>query len=95
MLDLKRWGQDEVYLVGNLPIRSMSGCCPRQLVGMESVGKGESVALCELSVSILCCFSLQCQIFLMSLPSVGMRQGLLWHSNRLKLQVYPSWESLL
>ena len=38
--------------------------------------------------------SLQCQIFLLSLPKVGMRQGLLWHSNRLELQVYP-WESLL
>ena len=40
--------QDEVYLVVNLPIRGMPGCCPRQLVGVESVGKGESVVLCEL-----------------------------------------------
>ena len=48
--------QDKVYLVVNLPNRGILGCCPRQLVGMESVGKGESVALCELSVSILCCF---------------------------------------
>ena len=39
--------QDEVYLVVNLPI-SMPGSCPGQLVGVESVGKGESVALCEL-----------------------------------------------
>ena len=29
----------------------MPGCCPKQLVGVESVGKGESVALCELSES--------------------------------------------
>ena len=35
----------------NLPITGIPGCCPRQLVGVESVGKGESVALCELSES--------------------------------------------
>ena len=45
--------QDEVYLVVNLPIRGIPGCCLRQLVGVESVDKGDSVALCELSVSIL------------------------------------------
>ena len=39
--------QDEVHLV-NLPVRGMPGCCPRQLVGVESVGKGESVALRKL-----------------------------------------------
>ena len=44
--------QDEVYLVVNLPIRRIPGCCHRQLVGLESVGKGESVALCELSESL-------------------------------------------
>ena len=43
--------QDEVYLVVNLPIRGMPGCCPRQLVGMRSVVKRESVSLCELSES--------------------------------------------
>ena len=57
MLDLKYWGvrmkdiwgcQDEVYLVVNLPIRGMPGCCPRQLVGVESDCKGKSVALCDL-----------------------------------------------
>ena len=36
--------QDEVYLVVNLPIRGMPGCCPRQLVGSDSVDKGELVA---------------------------------------------------
>ena len=40
--------QDEVYLVVSLPIRGMPGCCPRQCVGVESVGKGESMALCRL-----------------------------------------------
>ena len=40
--------QNEVYLVVNLPIRSMPGCCLRQLVGVERVVKGESVTLCEL-----------------------------------------------
>ena len=43
--------QDKVCLVVNLPIRGIPGCCPRQLVGEESVGKGESVAFCELSES--------------------------------------------
>ena len=87
--------QGEVYLVVNWPIRGIPGCCPRQLVGVESVGEGEFVALCELSESpSSVVLSVQCQIFLLSLPSVGMRQGLLWHSNRLELQVYP-WESLL
>ena len=38
----------EVYLVVNLPIRGMPGCCPRQLVGVKRIGKGESVAVCEL-----------------------------------------------
>ena len=41
--------QDEVYLVVTVPIRGMPVC--RQLVGMESVGKAESMALCELSES--------------------------------------------
>ena len=51
--------QDEVYLVVNLPIRGMPGHCPRQLEGVESVGKGESVVLCELSESpsLIVCLS--------------------------------------
>ena len=40
--------RDEVYLVVNLSIRGMPGCCPRQPVGEESVCKGESVALHKL-----------------------------------------------
>ena len=43
--------QDQVYksiMVVNLPIRVMPGCCPRQLVGVQRVGKGERMALCEL-----------------------------------------------
>ena len=43
--------QDEVCLVVILPSRGIPGFCPRQLVGVESVGKGESVALCQLSES--------------------------------------------
>ena len=39
--------QEEVYLVVNLPIRGMPGCCPRQRLRLESVG-GEPVAVCEL-----------------------------------------------
>ena len=39
--------QDNDYLVLNLPIRGMPGCCPKQLVGVDSVGKGESVAPCD------------------------------------------------
>ena len=37
--------QDEVYLAVNLPIRGMPCCCPGQPVGVQSVGKGELVAL--------------------------------------------------
>ena len=87
--------KDEVYLVVNLPIRGMPGCRSRELVGF-SVGKGESVALCELweSSSSVVCLS-KSKIFKLSLPSVGIRQGLLWHSNRLELRVYPFGESLL
>ena len=53
MLDLKRWGVraksiDEDYLAMNLLIKGMPDCCSRQLVGVESVCRGESVALCEL-----------------------------------------------
>ena len=40
--------RDEVYLVMNLPIMDMPGCYSRQHVGVESVVKGESMALCEL-----------------------------------------------
>ena len=39
--------QDEVCLVVNLHSRGVPGCCPRQLVEEESVGKSESVALCK------------------------------------------------
>ena len=52
-------------------------------------------SLQTLGVSVKCGLSLQCQIFLLSLPSVSMHLGLLWHPSRLELQVYPSWESLL
>ena len=49
----------EVYLVVNLPILGMPGCCPGKRVRAESVGKGESVALCELyeSLSSVICLS--------------------------------------
>ena len=77
--------QDEVCLAVNLPFGGMPGCCPRQLVAVESVGKGLiGGSLRTLGVSMF-----RCQIFLLSLPSFGMRQDLLWHSNRLELQVYP------
>ena len=88
--------QDKVYnLVVNLPIRGIPGCCPRQLVGVESVGKGESVALCELSESpsSVICLSNAKSSYCPCL--VLVYQGLLWHSNCLELQVNPSWESLL
>ena len=39
--------RDEAYLVVNLPTRGIPGCCSKQLVGVESVGRGESVDLCE------------------------------------------------
>ena len=40
--------QDGVCLVVILPIRFMPGCCPRQHVGVDSVGKGDTASLCEL-----------------------------------------------
>ena len=40
--------QDGVYLVVNLLVVGMPGGCPKQLIGVDSVGKGESVTLCEL-----------------------------------------------
>ena len=80
--------QEEVYLVVNLSIRGMPGCYPRQLLGVESVSKGDSLR--TLRVSLLCRLFLQCQIFLLSVPNVAMCKGLLWHSNRLELQIYPS-----
>ena len=88
--------QDEVCLVVNLPFRGIPGCCPRELVRVESVGKGESIALCELSespFSVVCLSHAKssycpCLVF-------GMCRGLLWHSNCLELQVCQSWESLL
>ena len=36
---------DKVYLVVNLAVGGIPYCCPRQIVEVESVGKGESVAL--------------------------------------------------
>ena len=65
--------QDKVYLVVNLPIRGMPGCCPRQLLGVECWQGRVCGSLRTLRVSILCRLSLQCQIFLLSLPSVGKR----------------------
>ena len=42
-------GNDFVFLlVVNLLIRSRPGCRPTQLLGVESAGKGESMALCKL-----------------------------------------------
>ena len=47
-----------LYLAVNLPIRGIPGYCPRQLVGVECVGKGVSVALWELkSPSSVVCLS--------------------------------------
>ena len=71
--------QDEVYLVVNLPIRGVPGCCSRQLVGVDCVGKGESVALCELQESPFSVVCLASATFLLLLPSVSTRQDLLWH----------------
>ena len=48
MLDYALGCEDEVYVVVNLHIRGMPGCCFGQLEGVESVGKGKSVALCKL-----------------------------------------------
>ena len=42
---------DKVYLVVNLAVGGIPYCCPRQIVEVESVGKGECVVLCELSES--------------------------------------------
>ena len=79
--------QDEVYLVVNLPIRGMPGFCPRQLMGMGSVGKGELVVFFSNSNSL--------HPLSFASPSVGIHQGLIWYSDRLELQVYSSWEPLL
>ena len=51
--------QDEVYLVVNLLTTNTPGCCFRQPVGIESVGKDESAAFCELweSPSFVVCLS--------------------------------------
>ena len=42
--------QNEVYQVVNLPNTSMVGCCSRQLVGVESVGKCGSLESGSLEV---------------------------------------------
>ena len=61
MQDLKCWGDRIKYRVVNLLIKGITDRCPRQLVEMESVGKGESVALFfELSESpsaVVCLFN--------------------------------------
>ena len=59
----------------NLPIRRIPGCCHRQLVGVESVGKGESVALCKLSEcpSSVICLSDAKSSFSSCLVVVGIR----------------------
>ena len=61
--------QDEVYLVVNLPIRGI----PDNLHGWRVLARVSQWLLGALRVSILCRLSLQCQIFLLSLPSVGKR----------------------
>ena len=79
--------QNEGNLDVYLPIRGMPDCYPGQLVGMESVGKGERVALCEL------CESPSYVVYLSnakSSPSVGVCQDLLWQSNRIESRVHPS-----
>ena len=40
--------QDKICVDVNVPIRGMPGYCPGQLVGVESIGKGDLLALCEL-----------------------------------------------
>ena len=93
MLDLKHWGVrlKSVWLSTFLLQACQDAVLDNLWVWHGCVGG----SLWTLGVSILCCLCLQCQIFLLSLPSVGMRQSLFWHSNHLELQVYPSWESLL
>ena len=52
--------QSKIYLVVNLSIRGMLGCCPIQLVEVESVGKDTSVALWKLKESqssVVCLFN--------------------------------------
>ena len=102
MLELKRW----VVRVTSIWLWTCPlGAC--QVAVLDNFGGGGGGGGCEywqgrvdgsllfLGVSTLWRSSLQCQIFLLPLPSVGMHQGLLWHSNRLELRVYSSWEFLL
>ena len=85
ILELKHWG---VRMMSIWLWTCQLGACQDAWQGW--VGG----SLQSLGVSVLCRFFLQCQIFLLSLPSFGMHQGLLWNFNRLELQAYPSWESL-
>ena len=95
MLDLKRWG---VRMKSNRLRTCPLGACTvavldnlwvwRPLARVSRWFFANSMSLHPLSI-------LQCQIFLLSLPGVGMHQDLLWHSNHLEPQVHPSWESLL
>ena len=93
MLDLKYWGVRMKYICfWTHPLGACKFATLDNLWGWNA-GKGDS--LWTPGVSILCRLFLQCKTFLLSLPSVGMCKGLLWHSNHLELQVYPSWDSLL
>ena len=93
MQDLKCWGVRIKYVwLWTCPLGAYQVAVLDNFWGWQGWVGG---SLRTLEVSILCRLSLQCQIFLPFLPSVGMRQGLLWHCNRLELQVYLSWESLL
>ena len=47
---LKRWNVRMDLLV-NLLIKGVPGCCSRKRIGVETVGKSESVVLCELQQS--------------------------------------------
>ena len=87
--------QDEVYLGVNLTFRGILRCCPRQLLGVENVGRGKSMALCELqeSPSSVVCLS-SAKSSYCSCPVLVCARSYK-HFNRLELQVYPSWESLL
>ena len=65
---------DEVYLVVNQHLRGVPGRCSRQLVGVDSVGKDESVALAN-------CMSLHPLSFVcrtVNLPTVPAQ---CWHAS--------------
>ena len=96
MLDLKRWGvKMKSFWLWTCPLGACQVAVLDNLLGWRALARVSRWLFANSAGLHPLLFVSPMQTFLLSPSSLSTREGLVWHSDRLELQVYPSWESLL